>query len=1582
MEEAARLRLIIDTGDAVVASTDLDQLSHAARQTETSFDKLKDEANKTDDAVDRVGDKAKKSKTELDELRKSASRLGTQLGVLAAGAASVAGVLLFKEARKAAEESAMVWAQVTQGIESTGSAARRTLIDIQKLASDIQDTTLFDDETVAFGAANLLTFTNIAEDAFDRTLRVATDVSQRVGQDFKSTIIQLGKALNDPIANLGALSRTGIQFSEVQKEQIANLVKQNKLFEAQSIILTEIEKQYGGSAAAVREAAGGAKAASNAFGDLLEELGGPVLEQTNDEFETLAKLLASDETKANARLIGQAIGEGMEFALEQLQNFIRGFNDFVDHLKRIGFLNETPIELKFDLVGPDVTGEQLREKILGEDETIRIGVEIDANQLQQVQDRLEQLDLRKQQLEKKLDLHTSGTVELNDPFKVSEELEVVNTEFKNLFAILTANAQAVGGVVKELNKVPPAVQAGTNAIKGFNSGLEQQVKDLEALAAAALQGPKAVANLQEEFAIRETLAKLEADAAKAGEAFDREKEERHLRELQRLQELIAANEDYLALVEKLTGTGAGGLADKIGKFNDRLSGDTAQQGLVSQNPFLRERTINDFDKQLDILRKSLLEMADQLDKETFDNLFASINEAGTKFEKDVKDSADYLKDKITEGARNLASSLIEDVLFNQGKGFGDILGSEARRDIKTSLIDPLSKFVSGEGSIEDLFGEIKGGFDDVVAKYEKIGGQLDKLFGTDGAFSEIFGAAGGGFTGFQLGSGAADIFNGSQGETGGKVGGAVGGAIGLAIPGVGPLVGSAVGSFVGDILGGLFGRKTGSAIIDIVTGEIDKVKNSKKDIRNERRDDVLQGAQSAIQQLADILGADLKNLALKVSAGKSSIGLDFVDPKTGRVVQSAGKVQEDDVRGAIDRVIQLAIDGLLTGGDDLLKKIARGFSAANVPAETLLDTLQDLKSVLELTEDPSSQFLDALEEVNDAFSKGKQLAGAYSGALNTLNSAQLDVLRALAGEFDESTDEQLRRLKNPVGQDALDLADEQKLRLRELTELNNQLAAAAKAVGGAEIAKEATAAQERLNDVIALNTAEWEDFIENAASTPEAFKAAADALDKLKLEAKDLPIAFNQISSFLENARLGLASAFDTSQQDRLLSLKDPLQAQFKSLLSEQFKLLESARQISKDPSDLQQRLALVAEGNTEELRQFIEKSANTADALEAAANALEKLSAELQASGADTTLLIRQVQLAQQALVDKTDEATVDRILRLVSSPTSELKALLSRQKDDVTLATRIGADVGLVQRANFLELNQFLDALSDADLAGIGDLFGLITDQVGRLPVALLELDDAFDKFVDNRQREIDRLNELGQDAGSAKERATDLSFSIRRQFGGLSALEEFEKIRGEFLAQASIAQDTTQTDEKRLDAVTKGEDLVNELLQATQKAFGGSATGASERDRLLAIVDSFAEISGGIEDRSFDLSEALDREYDVLVEIRDKISSADTDLTPFIQSALATGQISGSPQVIQDLLSEVVQLTLVQQQNRQDLTDALREAAVSGFANGVSITGTVSIDDDRLSGLMQQVIDTLNRIEGNQVSGTTLSRLGVAA
>lgn len=165
--------------------------------------------------------------------------------------------------------------QLRQGLASTGGVVGFSLKELTDQAAEFQKVTAFGDEAIIEAQSQLVTFTSITGEQFKKTTELALDLSTRFGVDLKSSVLQLGKALNDPVANLSALSRAGIQFSKDQKDMIKGLVESGELMVAQNIILKELETQFGGSAKAAGETFGGALAGlKNDLGDLLEADGG------------------------------------------------------------------------------------------------------------------------------------------------------------------------------------------------------------------------------------------------------------------------------------------------------------------------------------------------------------------------------------------------------------------------------------------------------------------------------------------------------------------------------------------------------------------------------------------------------------------------------------------------------------------------------------------------------------------------------------------------------------------------------------------------------------------------------------------------------------------------------------------------------------------------------------------------------------------------------------------------------------------------------------------------------------------------------------------------------------------------------------------------------------------------------------------------------------------------------------------------------------------------------------------------------------------------------------------------------------
>ena len=180
-------------------------------------------------------------------------------------------------------------------LKSTAGAAGLSHAALLKHAAALERVTTFGDEAIIGAQALLLTFKDIKGDVFNRTTELILDMSVALGQDLKQGAIQVGKALNDPILGITALSRVGVTFTEDQKEMIKTLVKSGKVVEAQALILTELESEFGGMSRVIDTFQGALLQMKNAIGTLFENVGKPLLEPLTKATKKITKWAQDNE---------------------------------------------------------------------------------------------------------------------------------------------------------------------------------------------------------------------------------------------------------------------------------------------------------------------------------------------------------------------------------------------------------------------------------------------------------------------------------------------------------------------------------------------------------------------------------------------------------------------------------------------------------------------------------------------------------------------------------------------------------------------------------------------------------------------------------------------------------------------------------------------------------------------------------------------------------------------------------------------------------------------------------------------------------------------------------------------------------------------------------------------------------------------------------------------------------------------------------------------------------------------------------------------------------------------------------------
>jgi hypothetical protein len=200
----------------------------------------------------------KQTRTMGDNIKKFGKMAA--VGLLAAGAAAGAFAVKAIAAGEAAATSNARIEQINQSMGLFGASTDEVTESLIKYANETARATGIDQNSIKATQAKLLTFKEIAQTAdevngnFQRATKAAIDLGAAGFGTAEDNAVSLGKALNDPIRGITALTRNGITFTESEKERIKVLVESNKVGEAQNMILAAIETQVGGTAEATANA--------------------------------------------------------------------------------------------------------------------------------------------------------------------------------------------------------------------------------------------------------------------------------------------------------------------------------------------------------------------------------------------------------------------------------------------------------------------------------------------------------------------------------------------------------------------------------------------------------------------------------------------------------------------------------------------------------------------------------------------------------------------------------------------------------------------------------------------------------------------------------------------------------------------------------------------------------------------------------------------------------------------------------------------------------------------------------------------------------------------------------------------------------------------------------------------------------------------------------------------------------------------------------------------------------------------------------------------------------------------------------
>lgn len=159
--------------------------------------------------------------------------------------------------------------KVQQLLETTGYAAGLSSKALEDNANAVALATLASVEEINDAQGVLLSFKAVQGETFTDAIMLAQDMAAVFGGSAKEKALQLGKALESPTEGLTALKRSGVSFTESEKDMIRQMDATGQRAEAQRFILEKLADQVGGSG---RAQAGGLSGSVDTLGQRWDEL--------------------------------------------------------------------------------------------------------------------------------------------------------------------------------------------------------------------------------------------------------------------------------------------------------------------------------------------------------------------------------------------------------------------------------------------------------------------------------------------------------------------------------------------------------------------------------------------------------------------------------------------------------------------------------------------------------------------------------------------------------------------------------------------------------------------------------------------------------------------------------------------------------------------------------------------------------------------------------------------------------------------------------------------------------------------------------------------------------------------------------------------------------------------------------------------------------------------------------------------------------------------------------------------------------------------------------------------------------------
>ena len=225
-------------------------------------------------------------------------------------------------------------------LETMNGVSAETAATTKRMAAyadQVNKATGIDDEQIKAVQRKLLVFKSLRNTAdemggtFDRTTKAAIDLAAGGFGTMETNAVKLGRVLENPTANLNALSRAGITFTEAEKRKITVLQESGRLFEAQDLVLKSVENRVLGLA---EESATPLEKMNAQFAQIGDSIGEAMLPAIEDMNKEVSKWLSSPQGAKDIEAITEAFIAGA-YAVRDFSRFLADVFRTISDLKKL-----------------------------------------------------------------------------------------------------------------------------------------------------------------------------------------------------------------------------------------------------------------------------------------------------------------------------------------------------------------------------------------------------------------------------------------------------------------------------------------------------------------------------------------------------------------------------------------------------------------------------------------------------------------------------------------------------------------------------------------------------------------------------------------------------------------------------------------------------------------------------------------------------------------------------------------------------------------------------------------------------------------------------------------------------------------------------------------------------------------------------------------------------------------------------------------------------------------------------------------------------------------------------------------------